>query len=119
MNFLNLISRAPFLLNDNLFSKKLDTSLSLNLFISLQVNQYSMWKIYQIQKAMWTSFLWDFFSRHSFSLNTETEAAYDNYKIYDWLKIEHIVVSRDDCKQKIATYFSNRSYTLVVISCGK
>ena len=33
---------------------------------------------------MQISFLWDLFSRHSSSLDTETEAAYDNYKSYNW-----------------------------------
>ena len=33
---------------------------------------------------MQTSFLWDLFLRHSSSLDAETEAAYDNYKGYNW-----------------------------------
>ena len=36
---------------------------------------------------------------YSPNLDTETEAAYDNYKKL-WLKIEHIMVSRDNYKQK-------------------
>ena len=85
MDFLNLTSSVSFLFNDNLFKNDptLGTpraSLSLNKSTNTVYAKYVKCK-----KALWTTFLWDyFFSRYSFSLDAETEAVYDNYKSYDW-----------------------------------
>ena len=65
-----------------------------SLFISSQVNQYSIWKIYSVKSPADNVSLGPFLC-HSSSLDKETEVAYDNYKSY-----EHIMVSRDDYRQK-------------------
>ena len=54
---------------------------------------------------------------YSSSLHTGTEAAYENYKL--WLEIKHIVVSRDDYKQKKWWPAENRAHRMLVILCGE
>ena len=54
---------------------------------------------------------------YSSSLHTETEAAYENFKL--WLEIKHIVVSWDDYKQKKWWPDENRAHTLLVVLCGE
>ena len=49
-------------------------------FISLQVNQWSIWKRYK-KKIPAGKVFWGFFLCHSSSLDTETEADYENIKV--------------------------------------
>ena len=59
-----------------------------------------------------------FFLCHSASMDGEFKAVYDKYKSYDWT--EHIMVSRDDLKQKKWRTPEHRAQTLLlVILCGK
>ena len=50
---------------------------------------------------------------YSSSLRTGTEAAYENYKL--WREIKHIVVSRDDCKQKMVTCWEQSTWIVSYI----
>ena len=92
MDFFNLICGASFLLNDSLFkkgqlkktAKKDPTLVTLRAFLSLSRSINTVHgKYIKYKKSCGQGFFGCFFSHHSSSLDTETEAAYDNYKSYD------------------------------------
>ena len=84
MDFLNLTSRASFLLQENLF--KNDPTLgTLRAILSLRKSTNTVYEKYIKCKKnpADTDSLGFFFPRHLSSLDAETEAVYEYYKSYD------------------------------------